>query len=251
MEGRLISMRNQIVYLKQQALSNNLRISGVPLTPDQDLVKLMINISKFFGVEMTEADITKTRLINTKKGPLIIVTLNTKDKRDEILFNRRGKSIYAEEIGLRNNGRQQIYIQEDLTKEIQEIYFHARQLRKFGVTQVIPSDGRILVRLPNNKKVNIRSIEHVQSLAKELNKPKTSRAENARNKKQDKNNISQDEIYEDADEDDNEETNEGDNEEINEEDNEEINEEDNEEINAGASGSNKRDFSGLFGFRGF
>lgn len=81
------------------------------------------------GVHLKEEDIdhiTRLRGRSDKPGP-IIVSFTRKERKEKCISSRRNRSLYATEIGF-ENCRNQIHINEDLTKQKKELLWKTRKI---------------------------------------------------------------------------------------------------------------------------
>lgn len=114
--------------------ANNLEIQGIP-NEEGNLKETIINVGKAFDIELHEEDIDyiyrikKPKTERSKKPAPIIVTFKKREVKEKLLSSRKGRSLYAKEIGL-SNSENQIYINDHLTSTKKELLWKARQLKK-------------------------------------------------------------------------------------------------------------------------
>lgn len=110
----------------------NLEIQGIPDEDGENLNRTIMNIANNFDIELQEKDIDYIYRIKKersgKPGP-VIVTFKQRETKEKILSSRKGRSIYAREIGFKNS-QNQVYVNEHLTKAKKDLLWKARQLKK-------------------------------------------------------------------------------------------------------------------------
>jgi hypothetical protein len=158
-------LSSQVNNLKQFQLSQNLIFDGIPDGSKEDVTNHIITIAKKLNITVNINDMMDVYKFRTRKSILVKVVFRQKALRDSILLARKGKSLYTDECGITQSGRQQIYLREDLTPANRELLFHARKLKNYGFSSSWTVDGRILVKkLSTNKLIRITSIEQVDYL---------------------------------------------------------------------------------------
>ena len=101
-------LRYQLDITSQQNRKDNLKIIGVPQTEGEDVNKIVIDIFKHFGVEITESDISVAHRISTKDDkedptsqtasgrpkriPTIIVKCQNRNVKTRVFENRKQTS---------------------------------------------------------------------------------------------------------------------------------------------------------------
>jgi len=156
------SLSYQVNTLKQAQLGQNVIISGCP----SDCKMTTDHIAKIARLLDFKSHLTilEVKQIKTKKATIAKVVFLTKEMRDEFLSARRGKSIFADEIGLAKE-HQQLFMQEDLTPINQNLLFQARKLKNFGFTGSWARDGQIKVRHQMTEKIiTIKSELQIKAL---------------------------------------------------------------------------------------
>lgn len=115
--------------------SKNLEIHGIPNEKAEKLNQTVLNVAKNFGIDMHEEDIDYVYRIKSnrkettdKPGP-IIVSFTRKEIKERILSSRKNRSIFAAEIGFQNS-KNQVYINEHLSKRNKELLWQARKIKK-------------------------------------------------------------------------------------------------------------------------
>ena len=159
---------NELEELKQYQRKNNLIVYGIPTEREEDVFHKISDIGKTLGVEITRANIDAAhRLPSTKPGPQpIIVKLNNRWKKEEILSSRRQKkTLKTSEIGYSDGGN--IYINEHLTPRNETIAKKCRELRQQGkIFATWVRDCKIYIRKNQNGPSKlISSAEILDSLA--------------------------------------------------------------------------------------
>lgn len=129
---------------EQYSRRNCVRISGIPVKTNEDTDGIILDMAAAMGSAISPPDIDRShRIGNQRKDKTkdLIVKFATYRARDR--FIRRRSSL--KDIGAYDN----VFINEDLTKQRSELLFNARKLQKDDnsrVSQAWSWDGRIFVK---------------------------------------------------------------------------------------------------------
>jgi hypothetical protein len=163
------TLTSDVNNLKQQHLSRNLIINGLPASACVQKQHIL-DLAKLLGVKLGLEEIVEVRAVKTKKAGFVKVIFNTKELRNQFLMMRKGKSINSDEIGIMLEPKCQIFMQEDLTYTNQTILFHARKLKDYGFSGAWSINGQIRVfELATKKTLFIKTVDHVNELIAKRN----------------------------------------------------------------------------------
>ena len=155
---RINQLENSLDSAEQYSRRNNLRISGLPETQNESTDDLVLAMSSAIGADMSIDDIDRSHRVgakNNKSGETnsssrprdIIVKFVSYRSRDKFFRKRRGA---------RSSGYNNVYVDEDLTRNRSLTLFKCRELKRQGrIQDAWTSDGKILVKDRSGK---IRSI---------------------------------------------------------------------------------------------
>lgn len=168
MSDTIAALKCELNERDQQALLNDVEISGVPETKGESIVHIVISIGAKLGVAIEDRDI----VFASRVGPLraqdesfggsrasrprpIVVRLVRRALRDQFIKGsrvRRGTT--TDGLGLPPHEARKLYINERLTRTNRIIFGRARDLGgKRNWTYVWTKEGRILARKTDKSKV--------------------------------------------------------------------------------------------------
>lgn len=132
--------------------SNDLIVSGIPYTSDENIMQIFLNISK--ALSYNPSDVPMVYLKRLSKVPIavgsappIMCQFSLRGMRDEF-YGRylRQKSLNLQHLGFINQNR--VYINENLAPEDREIRTQAIKLKKqYRIQQVFTRNGVVFVRV--------------------------------------------------------------------------------------------------------
>jgi hypothetical protein len=139
-------LKYQVNTLKQEKLSQNLVLTGLPdITTTANQKVALIKLAHNIGINIKNSDILSFFKIKTKNSHKHIVKFISQEVRDSILTARKGKSVFSDEIGITTHQRCQIYMHEDLTFATQELKFKTKHaLKNYGYKHIWTKNGVIL-----------------------------------------------------------------------------------------------------------
>lgn len=163
LQNELSSVKN----LKRNyiAREQNLIILGV--STEESEKSAVKKISEKLGVTLEEKEFTSKRLPSKSLSNPILVTFKSKNIRDQILEKRKefGK-LNSEILGLKGSLKTDIFVNEDIEKEVRDLYLKARQLRQHNYRFVWCKDGKVFCRQTINSKVILINNENKIELLK-------------------------------------------------------------------------------------
>lgn len=175
LKSEVDQLRSQVNDLEQFKLRKDIIIRNIEYHQSENIYDLASKVLSVVGKgEASDYIASCYRIKNRSKSSdpgSIIVSFTNCNVKDTVLELKTKLRIVNSDIGFENNNSQ-IYIQEHLSYHNQELFFLARQLRKFGYRFVWSKFGKIFVRKsPATRTVLIRSKDQVNLL---LNKESTS-----------------------------------------------------------------------------
>ncbi|KAL4222883.1 hypothetical protein ACF0H5_018923 [Mactra antiquata] len=149
----------------QYSRRNNLRITGVPESGDENTDDIILDIAQSIGANLSINEIDRSHRIGKASDKVdwrgrpipreIIVKLTSYRSRQKL---------YSKRHQLKSGSYSNCFINEDLTLRRSSLLYKARQLKRCGdIVDSWSSDGNILVKTSNNK-------VHVISSETNLNK---------------------------------------------------------------------------------
>lgn len=153
-------LRNRVEKLElamdeseQYSRRNNLRISNIIETPDENTDHLVCKVAEIIGANLSPGDIDRSHRVGKRGGKPrrdILVKLSTYRARER-LFKNRSK--------LKNSELNGTFVNEDLTKTRSELLYQARQRVKSKLLLgAWSSDGRVLVKDSTGKISRVSSL---------------------------------------------------------------------------------------------
>ena len=172
MELKKLSVRND--DLEQYSRRSCLRIAGIPETENEDTTKIVLDVAKRVGANISLEDIDRSHRVGTgkpaeqhedddfgassneprvsRKNREIIVKFRTHGARLQLL---KGRAFFR-------NRKENVYINEDLSKIRKNLAFACRQLRKnkkSPVTKTWVYNGNVFIQDNEDNKIRITSFE--------------------------------------------------------------------------------------------
>ena len=141
---------------EQYSRRNCLRISGVKEHEGEETDKIVIDLCNSIGVRLSEADIDRSHLIGRQIG--------SKPRQLIVKFTsyRMRRSVYKARSAMKTTNNN-VFINEDLTRVRNKLFYDARQLLKGkAVNSVWSSDGVIFIK---DKEDKIHRIERREDLS--------------------------------------------------------------------------------------
>lgn len=144
------SLKERMRDLEQYSRRTNLEISGIPVTPNENILDVVKDIGKALGVELQEQQVTAAHRIPSYKRertPSLIVQFQNKMTRDAWIGRyREKKSMTANEVNV-NYPKQRLYINEHLSPENKQFLYNLKQkCRELGYDFAWFREGKFFVR---------------------------------------------------------------------------------------------------------
>lgn len=159
--------------LEQYSKNYDLEIAGVPTYPSEDCPKICKSLCQVVGYNLEDADIDACHRLRKSKyatgPPNIILRLTRKNTKQIILKLRKEKgSLHLQDLNiaeLKQEGRNQLYINEHLTGYNKKILARARTLKREGkLASVWSTWGKIFVqKTVGGESRNIKDLYSLQN----------------------------------------------------------------------------------------
>ncbi len=149
LKKEVFELKNKVNKMEQAEKEKNLLISGIHQRQGEDIISVVEKIATSLEVNLRNTDVTEAHRVNSKNmNSPILVKFSNKNIRDEMLLKKKEKKLlHTEQCGFSQDGNQMIFINEDLTKENQELFKGARELKKNGkIKYTWVSGGKIFIR---------------------------------------------------------------------------------------------------------
>ena len=162
----------RLAELEQYSRRNCLNFAGVPETKDENTVQLAIDLAKLANVKLDRGDIDRAHRVGSPKKATpdqpspsprtLVVKFTSYLKREALWFGRREiqKAKPARSSTLTEATVKKVFVQENLTRQNQELMYRARQLRRAGKLWAVWSDGCVpkVKRSQQSPTVRLRSV---------------------------------------------------------------------------------------------
>lgn len=176
----LTKLKSTVNNLEQQKLEKNIIIKGVPETEGDDHVLLSYMVDSILShidPEFHSEYVVNVRRVGAKKEnahrPILVVMSNT-DRKLAVIKNIKGKELncakFSNKGKLWGTNEQKIFIGDHLTSTNNNIFYHARQLRKKNkVKYAWTKLGQVYIKEnEDSRAINVTSIEQLSSFANQL-----------------------------------------------------------------------------------
>lgn len=169
LQNEVSLLRGAMADLEQHSRKNNIIISGVPVTPREDIFSILFSLARLMDIDFARGDVSAAhRLQGSRDGrpPGIIINfISRATKMMWVSARRQRKSLSAREIAP-SFPDIQLYVNEHLTKDTRDIFNAARNLVKTNkLTSVWTSDCRVLAKKSQSgHPFRITSLRQVQDI---------------------------------------------------------------------------------------
>lgn len=144
--------------LLQDKLTNNLIITGVPVTEGENLSKLVSTIALELKVDISDHKFKVRRLFTKKfnRYANLLVEFENIQIKTEFLKQRKQRSLAVSQLGFKNETEKPILFFHQLTKTYLNILSEAKQLKESHKFRYIwYQNNQILVKKENNQRINV------------------------------------------------------------------------------------------------
>lgn len=148
--GEVDDLKERLRSLEQYTRKNNLEVSGIPVTAQENICAIIKDVGVALGVEIRENQIAAAHRIpsfNQDRNPSIVVQFISRSTRDSILTNyRERKSLNANQVNSSFRS-QKVYINEHLSPANKLLLAKLKQkAREAGYAYVWVRDGKFFIR---------------------------------------------------------------------------------------------------------
>lgn len=163
-------LKSKISKLEQYTRSNNIIISNIPVTKDENVNDIVCNVAKIAGIQIEERDIDichRLQKFPKQKFPNIVARFCRRTVKFNLLKNARGNEFTHENLGFSASGsNNRFYINEHLTSENGRLLAAAKSLRSEGFQFVWYRNGYVYVREKDGSPaIRVQSVDHVSEIA--------------------------------------------------------------------------------------
>jgi uncharacterized protein YoxC len=162
-------LKEKVRSLEQYTRRLNVEISGVPVSPKEDIVRLVKDVGKAMGVEVLDNHIAAAHRVpsyNKERIPSVVVQLQNKQLKDTWITNfRQKKTMTAKEVNAAFPN-DLVYINDHLSPDNKILLSTLKKKAKaVGYTYAWCRDGKFYARkAPGEKLVRIVSYEDIDNL---------------------------------------------------------------------------------------
>jgi hypothetical protein len=139
--------------LQQYSRKNNIEITGMPITKNEDICCILENIAMALKITFNRLDIATAHRVPSKTIPNIVVRFVSLAVRDTWLSaSRRRKGLSTGEIN-KNLPMNSVYINEHLSPHNKFLLAEARKMKKASkIAFAWVKNGRVLIKVRENDK---------------------------------------------------------------------------------------------------
>lgn len=161
---------------KQQTIKNNVTISGIPYTAEENLNELALNVFKHIGANVNAEDINASYRL--KYGSMFVVKFVNFETKAAVMESKSNKSIpLAEIIGASMSSADGIvYINTHLIPFFGRLLSHGRRAVKEKLVHScwMTNNGVVVKCKPESKEISIQSISQLHELCGKSNTSESS-----------------------------------------------------------------------------
>lgn len=158
LEASVRDLSNRMDIHDQNSLANTLEITGIPLSENEDIPNLVLNISEKLNNKLAKEDIIRfhRKRIDSSKNPSaartpsIILSFKDINKRNNLLSSFRARrGIKLQEIGFKSDNY--FFINESLTNIRKKLFFTAKNFQKANNFKYLwTRNGKIYLKKDDN-----------------------------------------------------------------------------------------------------
>lgn len=162
-------LKERLRNLEQYTRKNNVEISGIPVTAQENVLDIVKDVGAALGVEIQENQVSAAHRIPSYKkdrNTSLIVQFHSRTTRDSLLSKfRENKTLSAHQV---NNAfsQQRVYVNEHLSPENKLFLAKLKQkCRDVGYTYVWCREGKFFIKKgPGDKSKKISSYEEMDKI---------------------------------------------------------------------------------------
>lgn len=149
-------LQDRVRSLEQYTRKNNVEISGLPTTPNEDLMGLLKDVGKSIGVELDESHISASHRIpsyNKSRTPAIIVQFQRRALKDTWISKyKEVRNLTAKQVN-KLFPDQRVYISDHLSPENKQFLSKLKhKCKEIGYKFAWSRDGKFFVRKNEGEK---------------------------------------------------------------------------------------------------
>lgn len=149
----------RIGVLENSELKLNIELVGMQKQEDENILENVNKFAEILNVNKNEIqNVWRVGRENKNSRPRpVIVTLRTRSARDAWLRGRKQRIINGQIF--KNNNESPIYINENVTKQVRDVFWQAKNILKDKAKYIWIQGGKVLVRRTEDEKIcHIRAI---------------------------------------------------------------------------------------------
>jgi len=163
------SLKERVRSLEQYTRKNNIEISGIPSTPNENVMEIVKDLGSSLGLEVDESQINAAHRIpsyNKERSPALIVQFQKKCQKDLILTKyKEARTLTAKQVNPMFP-EQRVYIGDHMSPENKQFLAKLKQkCNEIGYTYAWFKEGKFFARKnPGDKCNRINSINDIDKL---------------------------------------------------------------------------------------
>lgn len=123
-------LSQEVQFLKQEKIENNLVIQGIPFNSGENLEQLIISIAAHFKLAINPTDFSVNRFIKAKDpATSILVKFINGIHKENLLKANKNSRLFLHQFGLSNDLQKEIYMRHHLTSFNTQLITKARLLK--------------------------------------------------------------------------------------------------------------------------
>lgn len=170
MSKELIELQDRVRNLEQYSRRNNIEISGIPSSPNEDVKTILQDVGAAIGLEMQPGEVTAAHRIPTfrkDRSPSMVVQFRERSIRDVWIAKfREKKTLTAYQVNKQFPQQQRVYINEHLSPDNKQFLSSLkRKCRELNYAFVWCREGKFFVRKNEGGKVQrVVSFHEIENL---------------------------------------------------------------------------------------
>ena len=144
---RVNQLENSLDAAEQYSRRNNLRISGLPESPNESTDDLVLAMSSAIGANVSLEEIDRSHRVGAKNHKSGGNNPKPRDVIVKFVSYRSRQKMFKQRGAAKSNGYKNVYVNEDLTRNRSFTLFRCRELKRQGrIQDAWSSDGKIIVK---------------------------------------------------------------------------------------------------------
>lgn len=148
------ALEERIVLLEQKETEKSVEIFGLDENKNEDTVKMVKTIAQ--KLKLDPNNIEETRRVgrykeNENRPRTIIVTLRSKTAKREWMQHK--KTCLTNDDVLSNSNGKRLYINENLTKNMRQVFWNTKQMLKDKYKYIWVQDHKVLIKKDDHSKI--------------------------------------------------------------------------------------------------